>query len=125
VQVAATTEQIQVRLERELTPEQYRDVCQLADLRAAHVCDQAGARLERFLELVAAHSPAMAPAIRCVGRHIMETVDEVAAVDERLRVTGVTALPGAVGDGDSNGCRFAGSLDVEGDSEGLSPSERV
>jgi hypothetical protein len=82
VQDAVTTEQIQVRLARELTPEQYRDVCQLADLRAAHVRDQAGARLERFLELVAAHFPAMAPAIRCVGRHIMETVDEVAGVDE-------------------------------------------
>jgi hypothetical protein len=82
VQEATTTEQIQVRLERELTPEQYRDVCRLANLRTEHVRDQAAARLERVLELVADHFPAMAPAIRCVGRHVLDTADEGAGVDE-------------------------------------------
>jgi hypothetical protein len=67
-----------IEWEVELLPEQYLDVCRLADLRAEHVRDQAAARLERFLELVAAHFPAMAPAIRCVGRHILATVDEFA-----------------------------------------------
>ena len=82
MQETAATDQLQVRLERELTPEQYRDVCRLADLRAEHVRDQAAARLERFLELVAAHFPAMAPAICCVGRHVLATVDELTDAKE-------------------------------------------